>query len=85
MKDIAIDIQDLHYAAVQADDEEVFMKHVMDTGWVSPSEKEARAYQASRLLPDLSEGERIAVNRVLSAIGVNVPAVDLPVNSGKTA
>lgn len=82
MKDIAIDIQDLQEVAVTAEDEEAFMMYVTNAGWISPTEQSSRAYQAGKLLDDLSDSERIAVNRVLEAVGVVVPTVDLHVKSG---
>jgi hypothetical protein len=81
MKNIAIDVMDLQYAACQAADEEAFLLHISQSGWVSPTEQEGRAYQASKMIAELSDSERLAVERVLDAVGVNIPTVDFPIRT----
>jgi hypothetical protein len=85
MKNIAIDMMDLQHAAVTAADEESFMKTVMEQGWISPTEQEGRRHQASKLMDGLTDGERIAVKRVLDAVGVDIPAVDFPIKTLSSA
>ena len=78
MKNIAIDIEDLHLAAVRAENVEVFMHNVTVTGWKSPTEIECRNYQAARIVASLPADEVAAVKRVLDALGIELPAVDFP-------
>lgn len=75
MKNIAIDVMDLQEAAFRADEEE-FLMHVTNSGWISPTEQEGRAFQASKLLKDLPEDQRTALAKVLDAMGISLPAID---------
>ena len=78
MKNIAIDIMELQEAAARAENEEVFLEHVTETGWVSPTETECRSYQAARIVAALPEGDKVTVQRVLETLGIKLPAVDFP-------
>jgi hypothetical protein len=82
MKAIYTDIQELQCAA--SGDEDSFITYIEEMGWVSPSEKEARTFQASKLVMDMSPEERSAVSRVLSAVGFHIPAIDFPIRTSST-
>lgn len=77
MKAIYTDIQELQHAAIS--DEDTFITYIEETGWMSPSEKEARTYRASRLVMDLPPEERETVSKALAAVGFHIPPVDFPI------
>lgn len=83
MKAIYTDIQELQAAAMS--DEDTFITYIEEMGWMSPSEKEARAFQASKLAANLSPRERNAVGQILGAVGIHISTVDFPIRTAETS
>ena len=72
MKAIYTDLQELQEHAAM-DEEETFMRFASDTGWISPSEQEARRARAAEALLGLPEDQRSTAIQILRVVGVEMP------------
>lgn len=81
MKAIYTDIQELQEAA--GEDEESFIEHVQAHGWTSPTENEIRSAKASKMLAEMTVEEKTLALRVLSTVGVRIPALDFPIRGAE--
>ena len=76
MKAIYTDMQELQEQAAEQQEEE-FMQYLQQTGWMAPSEQEARRERALEALSSMTPDERRGAIQALKAVGVELPVTTL--------
>lgn len=88
MKAHMMDLEELEHAVWECDDEETQEKlgqYVHETGWMSPTERQARASRAARLVASMTDAEREIAQRVLREVGMEIPTLDFPIRGAEQA
>lgn len=76
MKAIYTDMQELQERAAEQEEEQ-FQVFLGQSGWMSPSEQEARRARAAEFLATLTALESDVAVRALKAVGIELPAPSL--------
>lgn len=82
MKAHMMDLEELEQAVWDCDDEtdqDKLGRFIHERGWISPTEREARASRAATMVAGMSETEREIALRVLREVGVEIPALNFPI------
>ena len=73
MKAIYTDMQELQERAAEQEEEQ-FQQFLGQSGWMSPSEQEARRARAAEFVATLTALESDVAVRALKAVGIELPA-----------
>lgn len=82
MKAHMMDLEELEAAVWECDDEvdqDKLGQFIHERGWISPTERDARASRAAKAVAGLTEAEREIAQRVLREVGIEIPTLDFPI------